>query len=127
MKQITYVCQKCIRPYGFDENVKPEDLFCSQCGRKLSYLITEELDEETHKVVKEYKEQDRAEAHPYIRSTSNKSTQQSTQSTLKCPRCGSTSVAITARGVSAFWGFIGANKTVNRCGNCGYTWKPNGR
>jgi hypothetical protein len=49
------------------------------------------------------------------------------QSPLKCPKCNSTSVSTTARGVNGFWGFIGASKTVNRCGNCGYTWKPNGR
>lgn len=42
----------------------------------------------------------------------------------KCPKCGSTSITAGARGVSGFWGFIGASKTVNRCANCGYTWKP---
>ena len=29
-----------------------------------------------------------------------------------------------ARGVNNFWGLLGTSKTVNRCGNCGYTWKP---
>lgn len=29
--------------------------------------------------------------------------------------------------VNWFWGTIGSGKTVNRCGKCGYTWKPNGR
>lgn len=43
---------------------------------------------------------------------------------LRCPRCGSTSVATTSRGYSLIWGFIGSNKTVNRCGKCGNTWKP---
>lgn len=42
----------------------------------------------------------------------------------KCPKCGSTSITTGARGVSGFWGFIGASKTVNRCANCGNTWKP---
>ena len=36
----------------------------------------------------------------------------------------STSITTGARGVNWFWGFIGANKTVNRCGKCGYTWEP---
>lgn len=51
---------------------------------------------------------------------------QSVQNTsqLHCPKCGSTSITTGARGVNWFWGFIGANKTVNRCGKCGYTWKP---
>lgn len=43
---------------------------------------------------------------------------------LKCPKCGSTSISTTARGANGFWGFVGASKTVNRCGSCGYTWKP---
>ena len=42
----------------------------------------------------------------------------------RCPRCGSTSISTGARGVNYLWGFIGASKTVNRCSNCGYTWKP---
>lgn len=43
---------------------------------------------------------------------------------LKCPKCGSTNISTGARGVNFFWGFLGADKTVNRCGNCGHTWKP---
>ena len=43
---------------------------------------------------------------------------------LKCPRCGSTAVTTTSRGYSLLAGFIGSNKTVNRCGKCGHTWKP---
>lgn len=43
---------------------------------------------------------------------------------LKCPRCSSTAVTTTSRGYSLLWGFAGSNKTVNRCGKCGYTWKP---
>lgn len=43
---------------------------------------------------------------------------------LRCPRCGSTAVTTTSRGHSLLTGFIGSNKTVNRCGKCGHTWKP---
>ena len=43
---------------------------------------------------------------------------------LKCPKCGSTAITTGARGANWAWGFIGARQTVNRCGNCGYTWKP---
>lgn len=43
---------------------------------------------------------------------------------IKCPRCGSTSIATTSRGYNIITGFIGSNKTVNRCGRCGHTWKP---
>jgi rubrerythrin len=129
-KSIEYACENCYCLCGFNENATSKDLICPECGSsKLAYLETVEIDEKTNKVVKKYQEQDKEEANPFVElnSKTNKPTQQSVKSTLKCPRCGSTSVATTARGVSMFWGFIGANKTVNRCGNCGYTWKPNGR
>lgn len=45
----------------------------------------------------------------------------------KCPKCGSTAITTGARGVNLTSGMIGASKTVNRCANCGHTWKPNGR
>ena len=43
---------------------------------------------------------------------------------LKCPRCGAASIATDKRGFSMITGFIGSNKTVNRCAKCGYSWKP---
>ena len=43
---------------------------------------------------------------------------------LKCPKCGSTLVATGERGYSIIWGFMGAGSTVNRCGKCGFKWKP---
>lgn len=46
------------------------------------------------------------------------------RSTLKCPRCGSTSITTGARGVNWKLGLIGASKTVNRCANCGHMWEP---
>lgn len=44
--------------------------------------------------------------------------------TVKCPKCGSTNIMTGARGVNFTFGLIGASKTVNRCTNCGHTWKP---
>lgn len=43
---------------------------------------------------------------------------------VMCPRCGSTSITTSQRGFSLATGFIGSNKTVNRCGKCGHTWNP---
>lgn len=43
---------------------------------------------------------------------------------IHCPKCNSTAITTGARGVNNFWGLLGASKTVNRCGNCGYSWKP---
>lgn len=51
--------------------------------------------------------------------------QQKQQSNLpRCPRCGSTAITTGARGANFMWGLFGASKTVNRCSNCGHTWKP---
>lgn len=46
------------------------------------------------------------------------------QDTISCPKCRSTQITTGARGFSIVTGFMGANKTVNRCAKCGYTWKP---
>lgn len=43
---------------------------------------------------------------------------------IHCPRCGSKQISTGQRGFSIVTGFIGSNKTVNRCANCGYSWKP---
>lgn len=43
---------------------------------------------------------------------------------LLCPRCGSTAITTGQRGFSLLFGFLGSNKTVNRCGKCGYSWEP---
>lgn len=43
---------------------------------------------------------------------------------IRCPRCGSNAITTGQRGFSIFTGFLGSNKTVNRCGNCGYSWQP---
>lgn len=47
-----------------------------------------------------------------------------TPPTPTCPKCGSTAITAGQRGYSSFWGFLGSNKTVNRCANCGHTWTP---
>lgn len=45
---------------------------------------------------------------------------------LTCPKCGSTAVTTGQRGFSIVTGFIGSSQTMNRCGKCGYKWKPKG-
>lgn len=44
--------------------------------------------------------------------------------TVRCPRCGSSAITTGQRGFSLVTGFLGSNKTVNRCGKCGYSWRP---
>lgn len=49
---------------------------------------------------------------------------QNPQCTIICPRCGSNQISTGSRGFSILTGFIGSNKTVNRCGKCGHSWTP---
>ena len=55
------------------------------------------------------------------RSTRSNNT---TQATVVCPKCGSSSIATINRGYSWFWGFLGSGKPVNVCQKCGYKYKP---
>lgn len=41
-----------------------------------------------------------------------------------CPKCKSTNVVTGQRGYSMMWGFIGSNRTMNRCAKCGHKWEP---
>ncbi|MGN1083222.1 MAG: zinc-ribbon domain-containing protein [Candidatus Avispirillum sp.] len=43
---------------------------------------------------------------------------------IKCPKCGSTSIATINRGYSLVLGFIGSGSARNVCQKCGYKFKP---
>ena len=83
------------------------------------YVINSpEFDEKLYNEVidKEYMENMRVDA--LMESLSKKN------NVLKCPKCGSTAITTGQRGFSLISGFWGSGKTMNRCGKCGYKWKP---
>lgn len=43
---------------------------------------------------------------------------------IRCPKCSSTQITTGSRGFSIVTGFIGSNKTMNRCAKCGHKWEP---
>ena len=43
---------------------------------------------------------------------------------IHCPKCNSTAVTAGQRGYSVVWGFVGSNRTMNRCAKCGHKWEP---
>lgn len=43
---------------------------------------------------------------------------------VRCPKCKSTQIVTGQRGYSVVWGFLGSNKTMNRCAKCGHKWEP---
>jgi endogenous inhibitor of DNA gyrase (YacG/DUF329 family) len=44
--------------------------------------------------------------------------------TVRCPKCGSTSVTTEESGYSLLTGFWGSSRKHNLCQKCGYRWKP---
>lgn len=72
--------------------------------------VNTKADEESQKRYDEYLAKQRAEEEE--------------RNVVRCPRCGSTQITTGQRGYSLFSGFLGSNKTVNRCAACGYSWKP---
>lgn len=71
------------------------------------------------------KEDDESVEHnKFIEGIKIESVRTDTDDILICPRCGSTAVTTGSRGFSVWTGFLGSNKTVNRCGKCAYTWTP---
>lgn len=86
------------------------------------YVINSpEFDEKLYNEVidKEYMENMRVDA---LMESISRNNQKS--NVLKCPKCGSTAITTGQRGFSLISGFWGSSKTMNRCGNCGYKWKP---
>ena len=46
---------------------------------------------------------------------------------VRCPKCGSTSIATINRGFSIWTGFLGSGKPVNVCQACGHKFNPGKR
>ena len=141
------VCPKC---GSFCKDYHDRDTLCDVCNEKMvttnfrdedyatalksekeaeflqrireRYVINSpEFDEKLYNEVidKEYMENMRVDA---LMESLSKNSQKN--NVLKCPKCGSTAITTGQRGFSLISGFWGSGKTMNRCGNCGYKWKP---
>lgn len=97
-----FECPDCGSLSGkLEENAQKLGVRCNNCG-KLHIML------EKHTTV----------------DNRNKVVETKTTNTPKCPKCGSTSITAGQRGYKLLTGFLGSNKTVNRCANCGHQWKP---
>ena len=138
-------CQNCydtknkIYPTGYSWEIKPEITDCPWCHAKNSMINIDFPPLEMYTLLRVSKNRDFVEAMMDLREknpieyqlklsqfelTVKQMDIEKQKNVPKCPKCGSTSITTGARGVNAFWGFVGASKTVNRCGSCGHTWKP---
>lgn len=125
---------------GFDVDAyKLNRIKCITCGKNLEdtiltveeYAILEEtsIDVSFFDAMIDLKQKDPIEFNLKLSQFKSQVSQTQTQQNnnkdiLHCPKCNSTAITTGARGVNNFWGMLGASKTVNRCGNCGFTWKP---
>ena len=140
MGEIVKICEKCGRVIGL---CNKNDLIHigGGCGGNLieTGLVVDELkvinkistDREFLDAMIELKKKDIIEYNLKMSQFKAQTAWQNqavnrSSSTLRCPQCGSTNVSTGARGYSMLTGFAGAGKTVNRCGRCGYKWKPHG-
>ena len=102
-----FICEKCGCPDGtFRENDKEMVMICNNCFEKKVVFEKPEIE---------------------INNRNSPERPKPLEHKISCPKCGSTRIATGARGINFTFGLIGASKTVNRCQNCGYTWKPHKR
>lgn len=95
------ICPKCKKQYLYDID------HCSECGYSTD----------------SYKQKIKNLAYEFNNDADKKNKHQPSN-IPKCPKCGSTAITVGQRGYTLLTGFLGSNKTVNRCANCGHTWKP---
>ena len=123
--KIGKTCQLCDKDTLIETNITEDDLF--DIGGVSNY------NPDFLKAMRELKDKDIIEYElkmAQFRKTINSgpddssSTKQSSQPQIKCPKCGSTSIATVNRGYSFFTGFLGSGKPMNVCQKCGHKWKP---
>lgn len=105
------------------------ELECCKCGKVLclyedSFYFTSDERCVSNCDIRCSKCGNSAPAYSTFWNRAGSSSQKNKEEKLQCPRCKSTLVTTGSRGVSFWTGLWGSNKTVNRCGKCGFTWEP---
>lgn len=113
-------CPKCGNRGG--SLLENENVIASKCNSCEEIMVVWEKDAETG-IIKDGKENIEALNAAY-KKTGYPTRPKRDDAPVRCPKCGSTSISTGSRGYSLAFGFIGANKTVNRCAKCGHRWEP---
>lgn len=87
-------------------------------------LKARDIIEYTERYNKLVNQQHELEEQKKVAEAAKREEEERERNTVRCPKCGSTQITTGQRGYSFLTGFLGSNKTVNRCANCGYSWKP---
>ena len=119
MKVITYMCENCLEPYEFTEEQSNNDygFFCPKCGEKMMYFGTEEVDQNSGKVINRYDEKEKRENNPGRPIIA--------KPVITCPYCNSTNTkkisGFSKAGSVALFGVFAMGKVSKQwhCNNCG--------
>lgn len=118
MIEHSYFCDNCMKAYSFPEEDKRTLFLCPVCKSKMSYWVSEDVDDNTHLVIKKWWDEERQKSHP-----ENKSFQPSTPK-ITCPYCKSTNtkkISGLSKAVSVgLFGIFALGKTTKQfhCNNC---------
>lgn len=148
MSKYVRLCPNCkskstenssLRGCGYSTYLGEEDYICHICGEKVidlkmsraDYIVLTDITDDP-KFIESMIQLQESDIVEYNLKMSQFRTQVQQQensraqaaNTVKCPRCGSTNITAGQRGFSLLTGFVGSGRTVNRCANCGYKWRP---
>lgn len=116
-------CKACNNSKIIDLEISTQEWFKLTSTQKETIIKNKlSLSDETYELIQEAWRNNKKNIQPMSRPIQTNFQ----NNTLTCPKCGSTAVAIGERGYSLLTGFIGSGQTMNRCGKCGYKWKPKG-
>lgn len=108
------ICPKCNGTNITKEETDNELIgCCSNCGNK-TIILYKKYVAINNRNMKQPTKEEKEKFHKFLEDFN----------AIKCPKCGSKNITTSKRGFSIITGFIGANKTVNRCAKCGHHWTP---
>ena len=116
MKVLTYMCENCLEPHVFSPLDKNSEYICPECGEKMMYFGTEEIDPNTKKVINRYDEAERKQANPGKPVVE--------KPTITCPYCHSTNTKkisnLSKAGSVALFGIFALGKASKQfhCNEC---------
>ena len=116
MEKVNYMCGNCLELYAFELPQESNDFCCPECGKKMEYWCTEEIDPVSNKVINSYTDEERKKNNPGEPVMINPS--------VECPYCHSTNTkkisGLSKVGSVALFGIFALGKTSKQwhCNNC---------
>ena len=121
MKVAGYICDHCSEGYDIPETDVRDEYLCPKCGKKMWYLSSYEVDDETGLTIGEMEFDTKKEEKSPAPFSSVKSNE---VPIVTCPYCQSTDCkkisGLSKAGSVALWGIFALGKTTKQwhCNNC---------